>query len=523
MSFAMHSDPADGGRERMSSLQSIDNIYAASKNPMEHKRLASNLSCFVNMTNTLVGAGVLGLPYAFASSGFILGPIFLGLCMTFAWIGLHLLACVAAKTGFPSTLYSASRPVNKHLPVFFDVLVLLQLFGAACAYLIIIGDLMPEVLIQLGYGGIWVERYVWCLIGFACAAPFSVPHEIDFLKYTSAVCVFFIAYVAATVFVYALPNSAAGDPCDNQVLADDTLPCDGKHVLLEGITTLSVLKVLSIFIFGFCCHVSAFPIVSEVKEATVDNMDKIWSSSLAMCGLIYFTVAICGYYTYGSSVKGDILLNYPAKGAMTVARLMICFVVTFSYPLQANPARRSVMTMLHAVLDDDDEEPSTATIRWRYGLVTVGFLGLTLLVGLIIDDLGSVIAVIGATGGTTIMFLVPGGLYLYHFPVNPGESKDVKEPLLASNDSNSPDLLVLENAQQASGLTEKLVPESLDYEKVGEVEEDAMAATGGDASPLNLVRDMPVPPATPFWRTLAWLQLILGLILMPVTLIAIFI
>jgi amino acid permease len=509
------------GRERISSVQSIENILDASKNPMLHKRLASNLSSFVNMTNTLVGAGVLGLPYAFASTGFVLGPIFLGLAMLFAWIGLHLIACVAAKTGFPSTLYSASRPVNKYLPLVFDALVLLQLFGAACAYLIIIGDLMPEVFIQLGYGGFWVQRYVWVLIGFSFAAPFSVPHEIDFLKFTSAVCVLFIAYVAATVLVYALSDSPAGDPCDYQVLADDTQPCHGHSVVVEGITGLGVLKVLSFFIFGYCCHVSAFPIVSEVKKATVENMDRVWLASLLMCSLIYFTVAVCGYHTYGSSARSDILLNYPAKGAMTVARLMICFVVTFSFPLQANPARRSVMTMLHALLDDADEEPSVATIRLRYGLVTAIFLGVALLVGLTVDDLGEVIAVIGATGGTTIMFLVPGGLYLYHFPLNEeADSKDVKEHLLSSSNSSSPNLVVLDSPPEASGLHERLMPEYDREEDEGDYTE---ATTDGDVALRSLVKDMPIPKVTKFWRTVAWIQLTLGLILMPVTLVAIFI
>ena len=94
-----------------------------------------------------------------------------------------------------------------------------------------------------------------------------------------------------------------------------------------------------------------------------------------MSTLIYFTVAFCGYLTYGDMAKGNVLINYPASGAMTVARLMVCFVVTFSYPLQANPHRRSVMSLLTNLLDKEKEEPNHHMIRIRYAAVTFLLLG----------------------------------------------------------------------------------------------------------------------------------------------------
>ena len=75
---------------------------------MGHKRLATNLSSFANMTNTVVGAGVLGLPFAFSKSGFVLGTILLLISACFSWMGLHMISCVCAKTGFPANLRSIS-------------------------------------------------------------------------------------------------------------------------------------------------------------------------------------------------------------------------------------------------------------------------------------------------------------------------------------------------------------------------------------------------------------------------------
>ena len=283
---------------------------------------------------------------------------------------------------------------------------------------------------------------------------------------------------------------------------------------LDSITPLSVLKVLSIFLFGFCCHVSAFPVLTEAKNATVENMDKVWAYTLATCGILYFTIAASGYYTYGSSARSDILLNYPVDGAMTVARLMITFIVVFSYPLQANPARRSTLTIFHA-LCDAGKEPSPSTLRFRYILITGIYFTLTVVVALTVDDLGIVIAVSGATGATIIMFLIPGGLYLYHFPLDEEDADEGNHRLLASNNSSSGEFIGLNESQQDTGLSERLVLEDFDSSEEEDEDRDEM---------LNyLVNDVPVPRASAFWRAVAWLQLILGLIIVPTALTAIFI
>lgn len=54
----------------------------------------------------------------------------------------------------------------------------------------------------------------------------------------------------------------------------------------------------------------------------------------------------------------------------TAARICVSFIVAFSYPLQCNPARRSVLTLLKSVFGKG-EEPSLAVYRIRYTAITV--------------------------------------------------------------------------------------------------------------------------------------------------------
>ena len=47
------------------------------KDPTATERNADLFSSFANMTNTICGAGILGLPYAFANTGWIVGVFFI--------------------------------------------------------------------------------------------------------------------------------------------------------------------------------------------------------------------------------------------------------------------------------------------------------------------------------------------------------------------------------------------------------------------------------------------------------------
>jgi hypothetical protein len=55
------------------------------------------LASIINLTNTIVGSGILALPFAFASSGILLGTILLFLFGSASAFGLHLLAASGFK------------------------------------------------------------------------------------------------------------------------------------------------------------------------------------------------------------------------------------------------------------------------------------------------------------------------------------------------------------------------------------------------------------------------------------------
>ena len=94
-------------------------------------RVATILSCSSTLTNTILGAGVLGLPYAVSKSGFIVGPLLLAVACVFSSFGLHLLSVCAAKDDGNSSFYSVAHTALPAFTTLIDFIVAIKCFGVA--------------------------------------------------------------------------------------------------------------------------------------------------------------------------------------------------------------------------------------------------------------------------------------------------------------------------------------------------------------------------------------------------------
>ena len=207
---------------------------------------ASISSCFINLCNTIVGSGMLGLPYAFAKTGWLLGTIISVVCALFSSFALHTLALCALESPPPSSFYSVANEVLPSFTTLIDVAVAIKCFGVSTSYLIVMGDLMPEMTEQLGGNAFSQSRELWVLIGFAIVAPLSCLRSLDSLKFTSWMSIGFVFLLTVMVIVYS---------SDVKGLS----ACEGEGTNCAGPTdpvntSMDTWRILSIFIFGFTCQ-----------------------------------------------------------------------------------------------------------------------------------------------------------------------------------------------------------------------------------------------------------------------------
>lgn len=164
-------------------------------------------SGFINLTNTIIGAGMLGLPGAFAGTGAAGGSLLLLTGAFFSVQGLFLLSKAAQKTGLPSSFYSVARAAVPRYTILIDLAVALKCFGVATGYLITIGDCMVDALDHILMNGdpkydnrLWLQivlsRHFWVIGAVLAVSPFSFNRQLDDLKKTSALALAFVFFLA---------------------------------------------------------------------------------------------------------------------------------------------------------------------------------------------------------------------------------------------------------------------------------------------------------------------------------------
>lgn len=371
---------------------------------------------YVNLTNSIIGSGILGLPYAFASAGWILGYILIVAAACSTTLSLHLLAICSTKVTPPASFYRVTEATIPQFTFLVDAAVASMCFGVGVSYLIVIGGLMPDVCDFFGAASSpWLHREIWVILGFAVVAPISCFKTLDALKYTSAAAIFFVAFIACLIVVYASdPNLP---PCDDDGHPNDDTACVGS--MKSIVFNIDTMRVLGVFVFAYSCQMNIFPVVNELKRPTIRRFDRVIYLSIGTACSLYCIVAGAGYATYGDAVESNILISYPNTATTSVARIFVSLLVAFSYPLLCNPGRNSMMS-LWALQDKEGAPLSAAAEQFRFMVTTAIFLLGSFGVAMVLDDLGVVLALIGATGSTVITFILPGAAYYVMHPEGSG-------------------------------------------------------------------------------------------------------
>lgn len=208
-----------------------------------------------------------------------------------------------------------------------------------------------------------------------------------------------------------------------------------------------------------------FSVINEIKDNTPGSIVGVIASSIGSASSIYVLVAITGYLTFGSDVLGNIVSMYPSSIASTIGKAAIVILVMFSVPLQVHPCRASLDAVLKwrpnrsnhredvpsnrnllptaAGPTDSHGAPIVAISELRFALLTTFIIVLSYVTALTVSQLDRVLAYVGATGSTSISFILPGLFYYkisdpdsIHHQRLAKEDDDVDAPVTGSDDDD---------------------------------------------------------------------------------------
>lgn len=379
---------------------------------------ASNISSAINLTKTIIGAGLLSMPLAYATDGTIFGTFIIILAALTSGFGLFIQAYVSRYIASGhANFFGLCLITYPQLSVIFDIAIAIQCFGCAISYLVLIGDLMPTIIPDVPYVEEKHYRTFWLLVSALFTVPLSFAKKLDALRYTSILALIAILYISLLVvahfFIHDIPRSGIIEYFPSSITG--------------------VFSTFSIIVFAFSGQQNMFSIINEAKDKSLTNLTRLINFAIILSSVLFIGVGLAGYLTFGSSVNGNVILSYPNGAATLLGRFCIVFMVLFSFPLMFYPARISFNNIYYSAkkgLQEKSEEVNETTLLIQGGdegdteeqtnlhvvpfthktfvVLTILLLITAYTLAITLKSFAFVLAIVGATGSTSISFILPG-------------------------------------------------------------------------------------------------------------------
>ncbi|KAL3450731.1 transmembrane amino acid transporter protein-domain-containing protein [Aspergillus insuetus] len=368
--------------------------------PEEHLESARPRSgmkmAFMNMANSIIGAGIIGQPYALRQSGMVMGIVLLiALTITVDWT-IRLIVVNSKLSGADSFQATMQHCFGRSGLIAISVAQWAFAFGGMIAFCIIVGDTIPHVLGSLfpslrEMSFLWLltdRRAIIVLLVLGISYPLSLYRDIAKLAKAST-----LALISMAVIVVAVVTQGFRVPQDSRG--------DVKSLVLVNSGFFQAVGVIS---FAFVCHHNSLLIYGSLKKPTLDRFSTVTHYSTAVSLIMCLTMGISGFLFFGSQTQGNVLNNFPSDNILiNIARLCFGLNMLTTLPLEAFVCR-SVMTTYYF-----PDEPFNMN---RHLIFTSALVLTSVAMALLTCDLGAVFELIGATSAASLAYIFPPLCYI---------------------------------------------------------------------------------------------------------------
>jgi len=255
------------------------------------------------MTNTLMGIGILSLPYAIAGVGWIAGIILLLLFTFLSWYTCRILGKLQPQTF--SQL--AKESFGLYGTTVLSIALYLELFISLSLFIITIGDHLYMLYPSISQS---IHMTIITLFLIVVTAVLRPPR---LLSYMSAIGTFASIAIVLSVLIAAIIEGDLSDKQQQNILVvDDTTTIDTAI----DTTTFHSLWIPSgiplcagLIAFSYSGSHAIIPSFYNSMERPDENFNKVLNYSYGIVLVSYLIVAICGYYTFGDTVQDQITIS----------------------------------------------------------------------------------------------------------------------------------------------------------------------------------------------------------------------
>ncbi|XP_069331838.1 sodium-coupled neutral amino acid transporter 3 [Eulemur rufifrons] len=391
-----------------------------------------------NLSNAIMGSGILGLAYAMANTGIILFLFLLTAVALLSSYSIHLLLKSSGIVGIRAYEQLGYRAFGTPGKLAAALAITLQNIGAMSSYLYIIKSELPLVIqtflnLEEKSSDWYVNgNYLVILVSVVIILPLALMRQLGYLGYSSgfslSCMVFFLIAVIYKKFHVPCPlppnlanitgNSSHVEVFEEkvqlQVETDTAAFCTPSYFTLNSQTAYTI----PIMAFAFVCHPEVLPIYTELKDPSKRKMQHVANLSIAVMYIMYFLAALFGYLTFYDGVESELLHTYNKVDTFDVlilcVRVAVLTAVTLTVPIVLFPVRRAIQQMLFQKHE----------FSWlRHIIIAICLLTCINLLVIFAPNILGIFGVIGATSAPCLIFIFPA---IFYFRIVPTEKEPVR-------------------------------------------------------------------------------------------------
>jgi len=417
----MLSSAARAGAEARAGL----GIVPASTGPSAPETGPNFMEASITIANTLIGAGVLGLPYALKSAGWLGLVVMMGAtlitCFTAKMLVWSFLAFNEMSIAVESYDQLAEAVLGSAGGTTMKILTVLECYGLAICYLVLhttnwpsLLSLAPDEVVVAGCSArVLSTLVVSCLALPTLLVRSSHLSKLAVVDLIATSSMFVIAIVAPLLGGLPAPDGTACPGLDAAVAPGSAM---GRSLLTPS--GLGLATGLSLFAFSGHATFPELYRAMPLKERP--NYFAACDLGFAFAGGFYALFACIGYYFYGSCAADTATLNLmqasPFLGSFATLLVLTSTFVTISVvcvPVVRILKEAWLPTSQQGRDNEDSGESLLQPMRPSDLLLRIGLVVVAFFVAVCVPNFGFVVALMGAFTTMLISFILPVAFYMY--------------------------------------------------------------------------------------------------------------
>ncbi|KAL4444408.1 hypothetical protein ABPG74_016701 [Tetrahymena malaccensis] len=388
---------------------------------------SNNWDAFLNFMSSMIGTGVLAIPFAMYHSGYVLGTLIIIALGYFSFKQIqclleivdHRIERIKIKSNNDLTQVQKAENIN-YQELIFDILgqksmffgeycLVLYQVGACISYIIFFSQFLNEA---ARYGGFEIHQFLSVLITLLILIPFQFIDNIHYFSNLGLYCLLSFFFCAMLMFydafiIFQKPAS---------IIYFDRWCSFKESGNLIGVATYAFEGV------GLVFHIK-----KSMKKK--NDFNKILSYTMLICAITYIIFGVVGVLAYGPKLNQIVLMNIPYDGWISLfckvgyalgkllcipLCLFPCYEIILKY-FDLCKEKEISYEQLQELEQQDTNVNSQFKQKSSQYLYRIVILIVMTLIALFIPQFSYFLSFIGGISGLAIQFVIPSVLYYVYF------------------------------------------------------------------------------------------------------------